>query len=428
MDKKYTIIISFDAIDKKDFETLKEMPNFKYLIQNGAYCSNVKTIYPSLTYPAHTTIVTGKYPKNHGIINNVLLQPEKECPDWFWYRKYIKGSTLYDLAKEKGLKTAALLWPVTAKANIDYNMPEIFPNRPWENQILTSFCSGSKLFQLIVNNKFKHLRKGLLQPHLDNFVTESALYLIKYKKPNLILIHLTDVDYFKHHYGCNDNRVKEALKRHDLRLGQIISLLNENKILNKSTIIVLGDHSFLDADYVIKLNKLFIQKGLISLDNKGKIKDWSVFMNYCDGSAYIYLKDSKNIKLGEKVIHELKNFSIKNNNCIAKILTKKEAINCGADENCFLMLEAKKGYYFVNSIYGNAIEKIDDKFHKATHGYCPKIKDYNTLFFVSGPKIKKNFQIKSMHLVDEGPTIANIIGVDLGKVDGNAINEIFIKK
>lgn len=423
--EKYTIIISFDAVDKKDFEILKHMPNFKYLIQNGSYSSNVESVYPSLTYPAHATIVTGNYPKNHGIINNTLLQPKMKNPDWFWYRKDIKGTTLYDLAKENKLRTASLLWPVTAKANIDYNMPEIFPNRIWQNQIFTSLSGGSKLFQFIVNKKFGKLRKGLAQPFLDDFVMKSALYLIENKMPNLLLIHLTDVDHFKHNYGCNSNKVLEALKRHDLRLGKIINILKKINIFHKTTIIALGDHSFLNTEYVIRLNKLFLQKGFISLNNNGEIKDWKVFSNSCSGSAYIYLKDNKDSILKAKVMEELKNFS-KENNCINKILTSEEASSFGADEKCFLMLEAKKGYYFINSIEGNILEKTDKNFYKANHGYCPKIKDYKTIFIASGPKIKKNYEIKEMRLIDEAPTIAKTLDLNLGKVDGVTLKEIFL--
>lgn len=424
--EKYTIIISFDAVDEKDFQILKDMPNFKYLIQNGSYSSNVESVYPSLTYPAHTTIVTGNYPNNHGIINNTLLQPKRKSPDWYWYRKDIKGTTLYDLAKENGLKTASLLWPVTAKANIDYNMPEIFPNRLWQNQIFTSLCSGSKLFQLLVNKKFGKLRKGLAQPFLDNFVMASALYLIEKKRPNLFLIHLTDVDHFKHNYGCNSNKVLDALKRHDLRLGKIINLLKKINIFHKTTIIALGDHGHLNTQYVIKLNKLFLEKGFISLNNNGEIKDWDVFLNSCDGSAYIYLKNNNDNASKEKVIEDLKIFSKENNNCINKILSVEEASSFGADEKCFLMLEAKKGYYFINSIKGNIIEKTDKDFYKANHGYCPKIKGYKTIFIASGPKIKKNYEIKEMRLIDEAPTIAKILELSLGQVDGLTLNEIFI--
>jgi predicted AlkP superfamily pyrophosphatase or phosphodiesterase len=90
------------------------------------------------------------------------------------------------------------------------------------------------------------------------------------------------------------------------------------------------------------------------------------------------------------------------------------------------MLEAKKGYYFINSIEGNILEKTDKSFYKANHGYCPKIKDYKTIFIASGPKIKKNYEIKEMRLIDEAPTIAKTLDLNLGKVDGATLKEIFL--
>ena len=115
----------------------------------------VDSVYPSITYPAHTTIVTGRYPCHHGVVNNTKIQPGRKSPDWYWQRKYIRGTTLYDEARSKGMTTAALLWPVTAKAKITYNVPEIFANRPWTNQILTSLANGTPMYQFRLNQKIR---------------------------------------------------------------------------------------------------------------------------------------------------------------------------------------------------------------------------------------------------------------------------------
>ena len=107
---KHLIVISFDGLSTLDFEYINSLPNFKNFIKEAAYSKKVYSIYPTLTYPAHATIVTGKYPKNHGIINNTLLQLNRKSPDWYWERKYIKGDTFYDIAIKTGMKVAAILW------------------------------------------------------------------------------------------------------------------------------------------------------------------------------------------------------------------------------------------------------------------------------------------------------------------------------
>ena len=57
MESKYMVVISFDAVSSEDVEVLKNLPNFKKLIENGSWIKRVDSIYPTLTYPAHTLII-----------------------------------------------------------------------------------------------------------------------------------------------------------------------------------------------------------------------------------------------------------------------------------------------------------------------------------------------------------------------------------
>ncbi len=427
---KHLIVISFDGLSTLDFEVMQSLPNFKKFIYEASYCKNVYSVYPTLTYPAHVTIVTGKYPKNHGIINNTLLQPGRRSPDWYWHRKYVRGETLYDIAIDSGMKVAALLWPVTAKSSIQYNMPEIFANRPWQNQIMVSLFNGSPLFQISLNNRFGALRDGIKQPNLDNFTHESLLYTIKEKKPDLILVHYTDLDTMRHHHGFHSKEAIEALKRHDIRLGDIIETLKKNNIYDDSTVIVLGDHSSIDEDKIINLNILLKENGYIKVDALGNIIDYRAIVKTCDGSAYVYVKDMHNKKLVYEIRDLIDNFN-KEHKCIETVLTSDEARGLGADPQCAMMLEANRGYYFLDHLEGEIIKNIEPNeagkvpdITNATHGYSPFKEEYTTVFMATGCGIKKGIAIKKMNLVDEGPTMAKLLGLELKDVDGRVIEEI----
>ncbi len=426
---KYLIIISFDGLSTLDFDYISNLPNFKEYLREASYCKKVYSIYPSVTYPAHATIVTGKFPKNHGVVNNTLLQPHRKSPDWHWQRKHIKGETFYDEAIKKGMKVAALLWPVTAKARIQYNMPEIFANRPWQNQVMVSFFNGSPLFQLELNKKYGHIRKGLKQPYLDDFVHQSAIYIIKNKKPDVTMIHYVDLDSMRHHYGFKADEAKQALHRHDNRLGEIIEALKESNMYEESTIILLGDHSSLDGNKIISLNIVLQDRGYIKLDASGKIADYKAIVQSCDGSAYVYVKDKS---LVDEVFSVIDSFN-KKYNCIEAIYSSEDAARFGADPNCTFLLEANLGYYFTDELEGDPIKEVkpEDVGHKAhrtkaTHGYSPFKKDYTTVFMAAGMGIKGGEIIEEMSLVDEAPTIASLLGVELKEADGRIISQ-FLK-
>lgn len=417
---KHLIIVSFDGLSTLDFNYISELPNFKEYLREASYCKKVYSIYPSVTYPAHATIVTGRYPRSHGIVNNTLLQPDRKSPDWFWQRKYIKGETFYDAAIKKGMRVAALLWPVTAKSKIQYNMPEIFANRPWQNQIMVSLLNGSPLYQLELNKNFGHIRKGLKQPYLDDFVHQSAVYTIKNKQPDITMIHYVDLDSMRHHYGFNSVQAKQALERHDERLGEIIKALKENHMYEDSTIILLGDHSSLDESKIVNLNVLLKEKGYIKLDDNGKVIDYKAIVKSCDGSAYVYVKDEK---LTDKVHFIIDNFN-KKHICIEEVFTSKEAVQFGADPSCTFMVEARFGYCFTDEMQGEAVK--EELSTKATHGYSPLKKDYTTVFMAAGMGINKGEVIEEMSLADEAPTIAELLGIKLKNVDGRIIKQ-FLK-
>lgn len=334
----HLIVISFDCLSSLDMPLLKSLPNFRRLMDRAAVCSRVETVYPSVTYSCHTSIITGNYPIRHGIPTNTKLQPGKASPDWYWKRRHIKGTTLYDEAKKAGMTTAALLWPVTARGKIDYHIPEIFANRPWHSQTAVSLVNGSTLYTLDMNRRFGHLRKGIQQPWLDDFVTASAVHTIKTKKPELMLIHLVDLDSQRHRHGFASKEAYEALRRHDYRLGDLLRALEESGIADHSTVIALGDHSSLDVSKVIKLNVLFIESGLIELSETGKVKRWKAYCQSNDGSAYIYLKNKDDHPTKEKVGALL--YSLKTNpaNGIEEVFTGGEAADLGAANEPVFML------------------------------------------------------------------------------------------
>lgn len=422
MKNKYVIVISFDAVSEEDLEFLSKQPNFSKLIKNGALIKNVESVYPSLTYPAHVTIVTGKYPKNHGVINNTVLDFKNDNPDWYWYRKYIKGDKIFDLAEKSGMKTCSILWPVTARSKITYNMPEIFCTKRYDNQILKSALAGSKIYQVNMNKRFGYLRQGMEEPYLDNFATEVAKKTIRELKPNLILLHLIDSDSQKHKYGIENKEVIESLKRHDERLGEIIESLKLAGIYEDSTIIALGDHSQINVNNVIKLNSILMKNDLINV-NGNKIKSYKAIAKSCDGSSYIYLKNKNDVETRKKVrdiLNELKN---KYSNVIEEVYNNEEIKNLGADINASFMIEAKRGYYFIDDFLGEAIEVIDESSkikHKlrASHGYLPSRDNYKTFFIAYGKTIKKGVVLEKGKLINHGPTIAKILDIDLRDCDG----------
>lgn len=414
--QKKLLVLSFDALGGEDYEYMKKLPEFKEFLDLAARCLNVSSIYPSVTYACHTSIVTGKYPKNHGITSNTLLQQNRvNSPDWYWQRKYVKSDTIYDVALRNKNTVGAFLWPVTAKSNIQYLLPEIFPNRKWDNQILTSLRNGKPLFLLDLFKRYRHMLNGIKQPNLDDFVTESVIYTLKKHSPDMMLVHFTDLDTARHDYGVYSKEAYAAINRLGNRFKKIMDTLKDVKLFDETVVVILGDHFQLDYKSRVKLNHLLADGGYLTINND-KIVNWNVVAKSNAGSAYIYSKDgfSDNFEL-EKYLLSLQ---VDPENGIERILTGEEAALEGADPNCEFMLEASAGYVFTDMLGGG------DKGKKADHGYHPTNKsDYATFYAMAGAGVVPGV-VDAMSLVDIAPTWARLLGLELEDVDGRVVEEM----
>ena len=69
------------------------------------------------------------------------------------------------------------------------------------------------------------------------------------------------------------------------------------------------------------------------------------------------------------------------------------------------------------------LDLSDYRFGRATHGYYPD-KGPQPVFFAFGPDIKEGVILERRNTVDEAPTYAKILGVEMPGVDGTPIEEM----
>ena len=95
-------------------------PNLRALARDG-----VVGVLPTVTYPSHTTLITGVEPARHGIYDNQIFDPEgRSNGAWYWYADAIQVPTLPMAARARGLRAGAVTWPVTIGMDLDYLAPE----------------------------------------------------------------------------------------------------------------------------------------------------------------------------------------------------------------------------------------------------------------------------------------------------------------
>ena len=108
---KHVIMVTVDGL-RPEFYLSQDWntPNFKQLIKRGAFAEGVVSVFPAMTFPAHTTMVTGVAPATHGIFYNSVFEPDTLKGSIYWNFKQITSPTIWEAARNAGLKVASLVW------------------------------------------------------------------------------------------------------------------------------------------------------------------------------------------------------------------------------------------------------------------------------------------------------------------------------
>ena len=402
---KHLAMVSLDAVDNEDVAFLKTLPHFGALARRATLVEHVAPTFITNTYPIHSSIITGVYPHKHGLIENLKTQPGKEHPDWNTQAKLLRAPTLYQKAAKAGLSVCSILYPVTeGAADITYNIPEIPGHMPLMQRAgrMLSGNAGYLLGCILRNLKYKK-RDGIAG--LDDLTTACAIDTLRRKRPNLLLLHLLDVDGTKHAFGPKSTEATEALKRTDERLGNLMAAIELTFQPEEYAVIVFSDHGCLPVHTTIDPNDVLKQYGLIR-EPAGTPGDFDAFFHNAGGSAFVQLYRPEKRQTLEAAIAALLKEPY-----TARLLTEEEMNFGGFSGSFFCGIEAADGYCF-------------GKIHKGQHGYALKKEGYRPFYLAAGPGIRKGRALSGGCVVDICPLAAELLGLPLWEMDGkNRINE-----
>ncbi|MBT7945509.1 MAG: sulfatase-like hydrolase/transferase, partial [Candidatus Marinimicrobia bacterium] len=358
----------------------------------------------SLTYPAHTSMITGVLPEKHGIINNRPFNPDKIFVDWYWYADSIKVPTLITKADEKDLVTLGVSWPVTVGAKMDWMLPEM---KSVNDSISTvdlvrkhdrpeTFLESAKVRGVVPEDGNP---KGFGR---DLLLHEIFMDAFTRKAPHLSLYHMIETDLVQHEFGKETPEAKNAFMFMDSLVGNIMTLLDENELWESTTLIITGDHGFRNYEKQVNVNRLFEKEGWITIQNDS-LKNWDVVCLGSGGSGFIRLKDPSNLEFKKKVRLLLSKQT-------AFETLEKRHMNNGlwAPPKTDFLLLANKGFGFVrNSEHPYIYEKSG-----GSHGGDPKHSYLKTGYIAAGRGIQKQ-KIKSMMITDLAFKISDLLGLEI---------------
>lgn len=417
----HVVLITIDGF-RPDFYTDASwgMVNLRMMKDSGAYADGVNPIFPSVTYPDHTSLITGVAPAKHGIYYNAPFEPQGATGMWYFYYDSIKVPTLYDAVHKAGKTSANVIWPVSVGAPVDYNIPDIWPyaggTREKDRRKATAqYATPAGLYQEVEQHatgalRFEDFSMENGELIFDENVARIGAYLIQQYKPAFTTLHLACTDHYEHEEGRDGFKVRKAVAGADRAIGTVLEALKRAGIADSTTIIVTGDHGFVNISKTFCPNVILAQHGLLTNAKEG---DWKAQFHTSGGSAFLMLKDPEDVATLHKVQELLKALPAEQQ-AMFKIIDRKQLNAIGADPHAALALAAAKGVTIGGAVKGEVVKAAKG----GTHGFFPDFAEIRTGFVAYGVGISKGAHVKEMSVIDVAPLIAQLLGVSLPDVDG----------
>ncbi len=413
---KHVVIISIDGLRPEFYlDPSWGMVNLRIDMKKGVYAKGVNSVFPSLTFPSHTSIMTGVLPAKHGIYYNVPFNPEKGAVDLNWYYDAIQSPTLWDAVREAGMISASVYWPVSVGAPIDYNVPAFKKKGTSQLTATIPYCTPEDLLievERFATGKLTEIDFAKKKNYLaqDQTMARIGAYLIQKYKPALTTIHISCVDHFEHVQGTDGDMVKRAVAGADRAIRTIVESLERAGILESTTVIVTGDHGHVNKHTAICPNVWLKEAGLIGNQEGG---DWKAQFYSAGGATFLYLKNPGDSATLSEVRAIIQALPVGVKRCF-RVIDKRELISSGADPHAVLALTANKGIAFSNASEGDALLST----HGSGHGYFPDFPEIQTGFVAFGAGIKGRSVIPEMDVIDIAPMVAYLLGIDFPSADG----------
>ena len=402
------VVLSVDGMRPDFYRRPKEfglkIPNLLELVKAGASADLVESVYPTTTYPAHATLVTGVPPSAHGIYSHLAsLDPTEKARPWCWFAGALRVPALWDVVRATGRKTAAVSWPVSAGAGIDYNIPEIWDPRtvdPHRDFATPARHSTPGLFPEILK---------VLQPILggatpDRLRSEAALYIWSRYRPDLLLVHFVHYDQLAHQFGPTSPQALAAIEQTDEEVGRFREGFLEGEA---TTLAVLSDHGFAPVEKEAAPLSALAEEGLFDREADGTPKLGKLGAVHAGGSFAVYWLEEPSVPERTSLQRAVKR--LVEAGTVEEVVDRARLESLSADPDAELSIDAAPGVYFSDRFEGPLVR--DTVKDRGTHGQLPTRPGLEASFIMVGPEVSGGRNLGCIALTQVAPTLARGLGL-----------------
>jgi predicted AlkP superfamily pyrophosphatase or phosphodiesterase len=305
------------------------------------------------------------------------------------------------------MATAAVSWPVSVGMPADDLVPEFWrsgSNHPSDLSLIRALSTPG-----LIEGAESARQRPLRWPLTDADRTDLAVHLLRERRPRLLLLHLVELDGAAHTEGPNSAAAMATLTRMDAHVRQIREALARSVTGDRAHLVIVSDHGFAPTEHQLQPNALFVQHGLITPADDGRIREWQAYYHAEGGGGFVHLANPSDAALAGRVRRLLETLQSDPRNGVASIWSREDLDRFGADPRASFGLGMRPGFY---SGSGHDAVLVRAR-NRGGHGFDPDLPELHASLVLSGPSVRGRGSLGIVRMTQVAPTVARLLGVEL---------------
>jgi predicted AlkP superfamily pyrophosphatase or phosphodiesterase len=273
--KKHLIVFNVVGLESSNVFA-ENLPNIQQIAEQGAY-RPVTPVFPAVTSTVQASLLTGKYPNEHGIISNGTYDRlNYSVSFWDQDSSLVETRRIWDIINGNvsgEVKSAVLFWQNTLYAKSDVVVtpkPIHLENR----MIMWCYSRPPSFYEDVLKPKLGEFQLATYWgPFASSKSTEwiagATEVTFETQRPSILFTYFPHVDYSAQRFGKNSREVKDDLVKADNLIGRCIERVKKLDLFDYTEFVILSEYPFSDVEGFINLNQLLRDEGFLQVRQIG---------------------------------------------------------------------------------------------------------------------------------------------------------------
>ncbi len=287
-----------------------DTPHISALAAEG-FSRPLQTVFPAVTCSVQSSLLTGRLPREHGIVGNGWY--DRELAEVFFWRqsnRLVHGERLYDTARQidPAYTTAKMFWWYNMYADVDYSVTPR-PTYPADGRkVFDTYSQPTTLKDTLQSSLGTFPLMKFWGPGADisstAWIADASTNVIEEHRPSLTLVYLPHLDYNLQRLGPDDSRIKNDIAAVDAEAGKVIASAKDQG----ADVVVVSEYAITAVDAPVHINRILRHQGFLQV--RQEATGWETL----DGGAsrafavadhqmaHVYIRDQRDVSLVENLL------------------------------------------------------------------------------------------------------------------------------